>query len=380
MGSITCEPKTLADALAAVKPAVKANSGIQALTGVRIQDNVNQTITLTSTDMGLFIRREIAGERSVVGELDVLVSHAELAKVAKAFAEREYIVLKHENDKLVCVWGNRKVELPLLRVEDMPDFPVLGGNTILEDVNGAYLAHAIERVAKFSSKDETRPLLTGVYFDREANGELQLVTTDSYRLCIRTLRGLPAWAGGFNIPAKGLVASAKLMRKVENVTLRAHHSHAIMVWPGTEIAIRLIDGQFPNYRQLLPDTWPHDVVIPMGEMRSACDLGVQFCRRNAPIRFYVNGTVRLSGNTPDGPSFEETLSGALAHLNKDLSLEEQRANELEIGWNPEFLREIAQSLEGDTVIVNLISPLRPALFHSEDDSERHLLMPVRLNV
>jgi DNA polymerase-3 subunit beta len=388
MGSITCQPKLLAETLAAVKPAVKPRY-IEALKGVRITTENGKT-TVTATDMDLTIRRDLDAT-PVNNGLDVVVSHAELAKVAKAFAGAENVTLTKLTDTQVsCSAGHRTITLQSLRAEDFPAYPIAGGDRILSLANGAVLANAIERVAKFASKEEHRPVLTGVYLEMNAekNGELVLVATDSYRLCVRKLTGVPAWScGGVNLPSRALTAAAKLMRKVEEVNLSAGATHGIIEWPGTRITMRIIDGQFPNYRQLIPEAWPNEVTIPMGELRDGAALGAQFLTKNAPIRFYVNGVVKLHGGAPDGPSFEEILPSAVASVNDravralpDGTPTFTEGEEFEIGFNPEFLRDIANVLEGDVAHVKLISPLWPALIHGENEDEQHLIMPIRLNV
>lgn len=387
--SITCEPKVLANALAAVKPAVSSRSAIQVLAGVRITSK-NLRATLTASDMGLFIRRELPANG--VGELDVLVSHAELVKVAKAFAKRDSVTLELVNETvaenppahvltLMCSSGNRKIGLRQLRLEDHPPFPNTGGFEIVAGVAGADLARAIERVERFASKDETRPVLTGIRLEEE-NGDLVMVATDSYRLHL-VHTNLAAQKGGYIIPGRALKVAAKLMAAEPSVTLRAYRPEeqlagapagfAILEWPETLIAARLIDGQYPNYRQLLPDSFPNEVTVNLPELREACDIACQFITGNAPVRFYANGVVKLHASVPDGASIEEVLEGAKAYL-------ENPSDEFEIGFNPEFLRDAARTLDGDYAVVRLISPLRPALIETAQGAEKHLLMPIRLNV
>lgn len=395
MGTIKCDPKELADALAAVKPAVWTRSAVQAHAGVRIDAN-SGGVKVTATNLDLWIRRDLPGA-SADGETCIIVSHAELVKVAKAFAKFDSLTLatcvsaQNEQQMLVCRSGQRKIELRSCRMEDWPKAPNVGGAEILVGANGAKLAAIIERAAKFASKDETRPILTGIRLECE-NDRLALVSTDSYRLCALTLEGEHASAGGFTIGGAGLAAAAKLMRKAENVTVRAydpelHTGHAVIEFENTRVLVRTVDGNYPNWKQLIPDSFPNEVTIPVAELRSAADVAVQFMHGKAPTRFNVNGEVKLHAWHPDGPSYEEVITGAKARMpvtatEANITGENHRpiGEEFEIGFNPEFLRDIAHTLDGEYTVVKLISPLRPALIESQQGAEKYLLAPVRLNV
>lgn len=375
MSSLTVEPKTLASVLAGVKSAINTRSAIQAHSGVKITANTAGN-HVTATDHEVFVERSLPGERE--GDIEVLVSHAEMAKVAKVFAKHEAVALTPSSDgtELVCASGNRTVTLPALRLEDFPEFPNRGGKLLLE-ANGEELAATLLRASTFASKDETRPVLCGIQIDW--NDEPVLVATDSYRLCAIQCPGeLMTGRGTENtvtIPSRGLTLAAKGMRASGKVTVTVNDRWAIIQHhdPTVTWAIRVTDGQYPNYRQLMPDSWPNEITMRVSELLEACEVAVQFSAKNAPARLYTNGVVKLHGNSPDGPAYEEVLADAKAYMDAP-------REEFEIGLNPEYLRDIARTVDGHFTVVKLISPLRPALFESKQGADKFLLMPIRLNV
>ena len=132
----------------------------------------------------------------------------------------------------------------------------------------------------------------------------------------------------------------------------------------------LIEGQFPNFRQLLPESYEHDVRLPRPEFLDVVRRVSQLAQRNAPLRLSLKESeLTIAASTPDVGDAEETMPAAF------------EGEPLEIGFNPDFLREGIESVEGDEVVLRLISPLRPGLLQPVDNEDfRYLVMPIRLNV
>ena len=139
---------------------------------------------------------------------------------------------------------------------------------------------------------------------------------------------------------------------------------------GVVLSSRLIDGQFPNYRQLLPDAYEHDLRLGGGEISEVVRRISLLAQKNAPLRLaFTEGELTVSARTPDVGEARETLPVPFA------------GEPLEIGFNPEFLRDGLEAVETGDVLLKLISPLRPGLIEAADGSGfQYLLMPIRLNV
>jgi DNA polymerase-3 subunit beta len=136
------------------------------------------------------------------------------------------------------------------------------------------------------------------------------------------------------------------------------------------LSSRLIDGQFPNYRQLLPDSFEHELAVAGGELQDVVRRISLLAQKNAPLRLaFAEGELTVSAQTPDVGEASETIPVAF------------HGEPLEIGFNPDFLRDGLESVESGDVVLKLISPLRPGLLAAADDSGFHyLIMPIRLNV
>lgn len=377
MMSIEVRPATLIAGLKAVKPAVGTRSG-QALSGVRIFKRPGENLRIYATDFDLSVTRPLP-HMNHVDEVDLLVSHADLAKAAALLKSEPSITLAlNDAGDHVDVKGlKRTIALRTLRLEDHPPQPSLTGAMLLVSHDAKELRGVVERALTFAGTDHTRPVLTGVQLDLREGEPAVFCATDSYRLGVLRLPGAPAAITADALIPGRLLKTALKNAKAGSVSIEVAGTHVSITnhdEPETWIARRL-EGQFPNYRQLIPDTWPHELIVPTSEMISACDLAVAFCRKKAPMRLSVNGATKVTGSTPDEADFEEILAGARHTVNGQPQSAE---DSIEIGLNPEFMRDITKVTRSKDMVIRMISPLRPALVEDQDD--RYLLMSIRLNV
>jgi DNA polymerase III subunit beta len=136
------------------------------------------------------------------------------------------------------------------------------------------------------------------------------------------------------------------------------------------LSSRLIDGQFPNYRQLLPETYDHELHVPGDELAGVVRRISLMAQKNAPLRLsFTEGELTVSAQTPDVGEASEPLPVPFA------------GEPFEIGFNPDFLKDGLDSVDSGDVVLKLISPLRPGLIEAGDGSGfLYLIMPIRLNV
>ena len=139
---------------------------------------------------------------------------------------------------------------------------------------------------------------------------------------------------------------------------------------GIVLSSRLVEGRFPNYRQLLPETFEHELRLSTAELLEVVRRISLLAQKNAPLRMaFSEGTLEVSAQTPDVGEASESLPVPF------------KGEPLEIGFNPEFLRDGLESAESEELLLKLISPLRPGLIQSGDDGGfTYLVMPIRLNV
>ena len=136
---------------------------------------------------------------------------------------------------------------------------------------------------------------------------------------------------------------------------------------GVWLTTRRIDGQFPNYKQLLPDTFEHELTLPRDELLEVVRRTAVMAQRNSPLRLrFADGELTISARTQDVGEATESLPLPFS------------GEPLEIGFNPEFLREGIESIDDDEVQLKLISPLRPGLIQNAEGDFSYLIMPIRL--
>jgi DNA polymerase-3 subunit beta len=204
--------------------------------------------------------------------------------------------------------------------------------------------------------------------------ELRMVATDSYRLSVKQTVLDPPLQGTLeaNVPARALQELVRIAAQApaESLAVSVGQNQVIFELGDVVLSSRLIDGQFPNYRQLLPETVEHELRLSSAELTDVVRRVSLLAQKNAPLRLsFSEGTLTVSAQTPDVGEAREAIPVPF------------HGEHFEVGFNPEFLRDGLESIESDELILKLISPLRPGLIESPDNGDFvYLIMPIRLNV
>jgi DNA polymerase-3 subunit beta len=357
--------------LSTVSRAVSTRAAIQALSGILLIAGEGK-VTLAATDNDLSLETDVAAE--IAEEGTVLLPGRLLAEVARSLGDDTVSIESREAERDVEIRsGSSSFHLRTLPAEDFPRLPAAAEDQPGLKLPAAALEASIELVARAASRDDMRPVLTGV-FVTGSGSELTMVATDSYRLAVKRTE-LESELGGeleANIPARALRELSRILSQegAEEATIWLLDNQAVFSAGGVTVTTRLIDGQFPNFRQLLPESYDHDVRLPRPEFLEVTRRVSQLAQRNAPLRLsFRSGELEVAAETPDVGDASETMPAAF------------EGEDLEIGFNPEFLKEGIESVEGDEVLLRLISPLRPGLLQPvENEDFRYLVMPIRLNV
>ncbi len=345
-------------------------SAVQALSGVQLVA-ASSGAELRATDMEVGLRVPLAG--TVVREGTVVLPARLMLDVARQLPGGDVsLELRPAEQDVEVVSGPARFHLRTLRAEDFPNLPEPGGDQVVM-VPAAAFVDTIAMVARSASRDETRPILTGILVS--ANGaELKMVATDSYRLSVKETRLDPPIEGGFeaNVPARALQELERLAAQGgdEQIRIGVRANQIVFEVGGMVLSSRLIEGQFPNYRQLLPEAYEHELRLSGEELTGVVRRISLMAQKNAPLRLsFAEGQLTVSAQTPDVGEASEPVPAPFS------------GEPFEIGFNPDFLRDGLESVGSDDLILKLISPLRPGLIESADDSGfLYLIMPIRLNV
>jgi DNA polymerase-3 subunit beta len=346
-----------------------SHSANQALSGVQIAATDGSVeLRATDLDVGLRLVLDATVERDGV----VVLPARLLADVVRTLpAGSVAIELRATEHDVEIVAGSATFHIRTLRVEDFPPLPEIDAATTTLPAD-AFVA-TVDIVARAASRDETRPVLTGILVTATGN-RLSMVATDSYRLSVRraTLAGPIEGSFEANVPARALQELARLVQHVgaDELAVGATTSQVVFKVGGAALSSRLIDGQFPNYEGLLPDAFEHELSIPAGELLDVVRRVSLLAQKNAPLRLaFSEGELAISAQTPDVGEAREALPVPFS------------GEPFEIGFNPDFLRDGLESIGEGNVVLKLISPLRPGLLGTgEGDDFLYLIMPIRLNV
>jgi len=361
---------TFLTALQVVGRAVSSRSTLPSLSGVKLTATSNQ-LTLAATDTELGLTMNVA-EVAIETEGTLLLPGRLLGDVVRSLPSGEVaLALRSEQRDVELTAGGARFHLRTLPAEDFPRFPESTGE--VAKLPAGPLAETIDRVARAASRDEVRPILTGVLVQAEGT-TLTMVATDSYRLSVKHTeleQALPHPIEA-NVPARALRELARIVAQEgpDDVSISLARNQAVFQAGSVVLLSRLIEGQFPSWRQLVPESFEHEVRLPREELLEVARRISQLAQRNAPLRFaFAEGELILAAETPEVGDASEALPAPYS------------GEPLEIAFNPQFLIEGLESVDGDELAIKLSSPLRPGLLQPvgrEDFS--YLVMPIRLNV
>jgi DNA polymerase-3 subunit beta len=372
---ISCSSADLLAQLQTVSRVASTRSAVQALSGVQVAVT-DAAVELRATDMEVALRVPLTAEVQRTGTT-VLPARLTLDVVRALPAAQVTLELRPADQDVEIKSGSATFHIRTLRSEDFPPLPEPGGDAIVE-VPAAAFVETVSRVARSASRDETRPILTGILVSASGS-ELRMVATDSYRLSVKETPLDRELQGSFeaNVPARALQELVRLVpaggtdeEETPSLTVGVRANQIVFQAGGAVLSSRLIDGQFPNFRQLLPDTYEHELRIAGDELTDVVRRISLLAQKNAPLRLaFREGEVTVSAQTPDVGEASETLPVAFS------------GEPFEIGFNPEFLRDGLESVDTGDLVLKLISPLRPGLIESADGGGfLYLIMPIRLNV
>jgi DNA polymerase-3 subunit beta len=370
---VSCGRQTLLSELQVVARAAATRGAIPALSGVRVA-TTDTGLELAATDTEIALRSSL--EANVERPGVVLLPARLLVDILRAL-EGESVSLEQQAEAGEVTVSSERATFSLrtLLADDFPRIPEGVDETAVE-LPAKAVSSTIDRVAKAASRDETRPVLTGILVSVDEHG-LRMVATDSYRLSVKEtpLEGDSRESFEANVPARALQELGRVASETgaSVIQFAARDNQVVFGVERMTLSSRLIDGQFPNYQQLLPDSYEHELRVSREELLSVVRRISILAQRTAPLRLrFEGGTVTLSAQTPDVGEASETVP-----VNYD-------GEALEIGFNPQFLQDGLDSVHSDELVLKLISPLRPGLLEAAGDEGEgkflYLIMPVRLNV
>jgi DNA polymerase III subunit beta len=361
---ITASKDELVQALGVVSRAVSTRTSVQILSGILLEAQGGE-LRLAATDMELSLRANVAAQ--IEGDGAIVLPGKTLADIARLLPADE-VAIEHKPAEAVAhvTSGSASYTLHMYNPEDFPRLPELDAVQTFS-VDREALLETIHRVARAASRDESRPVLTGILVSF-TGGKIVMAATDSYRLAVKEteLSGSAPELEAI-VPSRALQELARIASSGDTVEVGVHENQVLFSTDGAWLTTRRIDGQFPNYRQLLPEAFEHELTIPRVELLEVVRRASVMIQRATPLQLrFAEGELTVIARTHEVGESKESMPIGFT------------GDTLEIGFNADFLRDGLESMDGDDVRFKLISPLRPAVIQGEGDDFTYLVMPIRL--
>ncbi|MGD0392105.1 MAG: DNA polymerase III subunit beta [Acidimicrobiales bacterium] len=382
-----CERDSLVEVLTTAGRAVSSRTSTSmALGGVRIESQANH-LGVVGTDLDLTVH----ASTEVIGISDgVCVAPAKLLADIVRSLEPGAVTIESEGEKIEIGAARSRFSLRTFPVDDFPSLPEPPQPVTF--LPASSLAGALRQVVRAASGDDARPLLTGVLVAAEAGG-IRLVATDSYRLAMRDIDGSDALTDSSQIlvPARALAELQKLAvlgaATKDDVSDRGEGDgngagpaptvglsigdHDVTFTSGdVKISTRLLDGSYPDYRQLIPSEYPNRLHVGKDSLLDALRRVRLLVRDNTtPVRLSMrSGGVDLTVVSQEVGDASETV---------DADFE---GSELTIAFNPTYLIDGVEAVSGDEVLLETVDATKPATVRAAEETNfRYLLMPVRVS-
>ncbi len=367
---LTVDRSALVDKLNILARGVSTRSALPVLSGVLLQTSDGR-LDLYSTDMELSIKASMTTEIEREGEI---VVPARLFTDVVRNLQSETVCIDAGDAAVKLAGGTAQFSLNAWSASDFPQtssFEMEGGLTLGRQP----FVDTLTKVGRAASRDETRPILTGVLVT--VSGDvLKMVATDSYRLGVKETK-LEAGVGAdvqAIVPVKALNEVARLATAMGDGELGVviGENQALFRLADAAgdvlVASRLIDGQFPNYKQLIPETFDHEVVLGRELFAGAARRVSLLAQKNAPLRLsFTTGKLTMRAVTQDVGQAEESMDAPF------------EGEDFEIGFNPVYLVEGIEAVDDAEVTLKFTNPLRPGLVCGADGTFVYLIMPIRLS-
>ncbi len=373
------ERDVLAEAVAWAARSLPARPPVPVLAGLMLDASSADggRLVLSSFDYEVSARVEVFADVTEAGA--ALVSGRLLADITRSLPAKPVEVVT-DATKVIVTCGSSRFTLLTLPVEDYPTLPTMPGAS--GALQGDAFAAAVAQVSIAAGRDDTLPVLTGVRLEIEGE-TITMAATDRYRLAVRHVVWTPEQTGLSAIalvPARTLSDTAKSLASADKVTVAlapGGTGEGLVGFEGSgrRTTSRLLDGEFPKYRSLLPAESPIVATVETANLVESVRRVALVAERNTPIRLsFAGDEVTLEAGSGDEAQASESLEATL--IGEDIS----------IAFNPAYLLDGLNALDAPFAELRFTASTRPAVIagkHTADttagDEYRYLLMPVRLS-
>jgi DNA polymerase-3 subunit beta len=359
-----CEREVLAEALATAGRAATSRTGtLPVLSGLRLEVRGDE-LSITGTDLELSIRLTVA----VGGDKDgaVVVPARLVADIVRSLPPGA-VEVALSDDEVSITAGRSQFTIRPLGLDDYPMQAEPAAEAVT--LKSAAVAEALRQVVRAASTDDARAVLTGVLISAEDDG-LRMVATDSYRLAVRDLPDTDMLASGQKVlvPSRALNELQRVLGHADELHVRLGARDAVFESGATRLTTRLIEGDYPNYRNLLPSSYPNTLTVGRDALLESLRRVKILAQDATPVRLHLGGdTLSLSAITQDVGNASEEVDANYDGV------------EMTVAFNPDYLAAGVDAVDGEEVTLSTVDPMKPAVIRAVGrDDYLYLLMPVRV--
>jgi DNA polymerase-3 subunit beta len=329
-------------------------------------------LELMATDLEIGVRDVHPARVDATGS--TTVSARKLFDIVRELPE-EPVQLAAESDGFLEISSGRiHFSLAGTTAEEYPSLPAFSPDRLVT-LQAPILSTMIERTMYAASLDETRYNLNGVYFEvRPESEKIRMVATDGHRLALVD-RGIGGEAGELTsdviIPRKGLAELKRLVDEedADQVELGFEGNSGLVRKNAVTLVMRLIEGKFPDYQQVIPTNVEHRVILPTEPLiRAVRRMALLSAERSHAVKLELKSSLlRLSSSNPDLGQAEEELDVDYA------------GEDLVIGFNAKYLQESLAAFGAKEIQLSLHDATSPVVVQPTDDTDSlAVVMPMRL--
>src|SRR5215212_3147994 len=368
-----CNTQTLGKKLALVSRGVSARSTIQLLGGLLLEAGEN-SVRLSATDMEISVQTSSSAEGEEEGR--GVIPARIFNDIVRSLPAGSFS-LEHDDSggAVRLAAGENEYRIRAYAADDFPQLPGFDAEAAFR-MSGEVLVETVEKVSRSYSRDETRPVLTGILISFEEN-RVRMVTTDSYRLSIKeTELATTAFEGSREaiIPARAMQEVSRIFSgsDEEEVEVSLSENQALFRIGDVLFGTRLIDGNFPEYRRLLPTTFEREISVSREALMGTLRRVNLFAQRQTP-------PVPVSLSFSEGAVEVAVRNGEVGEAHERLPTISE--GEFDISFNPGYLLDGVSAVDSEKVLFKLNDPLKPGLIVPQTNGEEpdflYLITPMR---
>jgi DNA polymerase-3 subunit beta len=367
-----CNTGSLGKKLALVSRGVSPRSTIQLLAGILLEVG-EEVVRLSATDMELSIQTSSPAKVEEAGR--VVIPARIFNDVVRSLPKEELTLVHDSSEGVVRLSaGENEYRIRAYAAEDFPQLPKFDEEAAFK-MSGEALVETVEKVSRSYSRDETRPVLTGILISFEES-RVRMVTTDSYRLSLKETELATTFDGSKEaiIPARAMQEVSRIFSTSEEEQVEAvlSENQALFRIGDVLFGTRLIEGDFPEYKRLLPNAFEREISVSREDLVETLRRVSLFTQRQTP-------PVPVSLSFSEGAVEVAVRNGEVGEAREWLPTTSE--DEFYISFNPSYLLDGISAVDSEKILFKLNDPFKPGLIVPKTNGEEpdffYLITPMR---